>query len=68
MRSLLREINRYILRNKESLLRNRGDNKGQIQCLFNLDNNHEYEYEIKGKSKKRKENHRNNTYLYMYTS
>ncbi len=59
MLSLLCETNRYILRNKECLLRNRGDNQGQIQRLFDLDNNHEYEYEIKGKSKKRKKGKRN---------
>ncbi len=58
MLSLLRETNRYILRNKECLLRNREDNQGQIQRLFDQDNNHEYEYEIKGKSKKGKRNER----------
>ncbi len=59
MLSLLRETNRYILRNNECLLRNRGDNQGQIQRLFDLDNNYEYLYEIKGKSKKRKKGKRN---------
>jgi len=59
MPSSLRETDRYILRNNECLLRNRGDNQGQMQRLFDLDNNHEYEYEIKGKSKKRKKAKRN---------
>jgi hypothetical protein len=59
MPRLLREANRYILRNNECLLRNRGDNQGQIQRLFDLDNNHEYDYGIKEKSKKRKKGRRN---------
>jgi hypothetical protein len=49
----------YILRNKEYQLRNIKDSQGQIQRLFDLNNNHEFKHQIKGEIKEtteRKEN------------